>query len=96
MHPFIHTTDQHKRPEHDHKYTWTAEIHEYPTRYANEQHHYIPNPYQYSKSKEPKHTTEAFTRHYTQIWNTLPQGLHSNRALFSFKKKLKKYLLERQ
>ena len=96
MHPFIHTTDQNNRPEHDHKYIWTVEIHEHKTRYTQQQHHYIPNPYQYSKEKEPKHTAAVFTRRYTEIWNTLPLELRTNRNLFSFKKKLKKYLLEKQ
>jgi hypothetical protein len=96
IHPFIHTTDQKNRPEHNHDYIWTAQIHEHKTRHSEQRHHYIPNPYQYSKTKKPKHTTETLTRHYTEIWNELPLDLKDNRVISSFKKKLKKYLLDKQ
>jgi hypothetical protein len=43
-----------------------------------------------------KHTTEDFTRRYTEIWNTLPTERSSNRTLISFKKKLKKHLLQKK
>jgi hypothetical protein len=95
-HPFVHTTDQHDRPEHNHTYLWTAQIHEHQTRYSTQQHHYIPNKYQYSKQREPVHTVEFFTEKYTQIWNTLPQELRDDTTLSSFKKKLKKHLLNKQ
>ena len=96
LHPFIHTTDQHNRPEHDHNYLWIAQVHEHNTRHSQQQQHYIPNPHQYAKNKEPKLKSEHFNSHYTAIWNALPLALSTNRTMSSFKKKLKKYLLDKQ
>ena len=92
IHPFIHQTAQKNRPEHNHDYIWTTQIHDYPTRHSLQQHHYVTNPY----TTKPTHTIEHYTRQYTKIWNTLPTALRTNRSLPDFKIKLKKYLLEVQ
>jgi hypothetical protein len=96
MHPFIHQTSQENRPEHDHNYIWTAQIHDHQTRHSLQRHHYIPNPYKYSKTNKPEHTTEHLTQHYTEIWNTLPQTLRDTQALGQFKVNLKAHLLKKQ
>ena len=44
MHPHIYPTEHKNRPQHDHKYIWTAQIHDYPTRHSLQQHQYIPTP----------------------------------------------------
>ena len=95
-HPFIHQTAQNNRPEHNHSYLWTAQIHEYPTRQSQQkQHLYIPNTHSKSKTK-PKHDAEHLTQRYTKIWNTLPLTLRQDRSLDSFKTKLKQYLQKKQ
>jgi hypothetical protein len=96
IYPFIHQTKQKNRPEHNHDYIWTTQIHEHQTRYSQQQHHYIPNPHNYSKTRKSNHTMEHLTSKYTQIWNTLPQALRNNTSLPSFKTELRLHLLEVQ
>jgi hypothetical protein len=96
MHPFIHPPTLTNRPEHIHNYLWTAQIHDYPTRYSRQKHHFIPNPYKYSKTKQPKYTMNYLTRQYTKIWNTLPLEIRNTSTLTTFTKLLKTYLLHQQ
>jgi hypothetical protein len=93
MHPFIHHTKQLNRPTHDHKYIFTAQIHDYPTRYAQQHHAYIPNQNQKGKGK----MTMAFlTTEYSHTWNKIPQRIRDILAISIFKKELRKHLLQEQ
>ena len=93
MHPFVHPATQQNRPEHNHDYLWTAQIHEYPTRHSLQQHHYIPNR---SYKQTPSHTMEHLTKRYSKIWNSLPAELRNNPNFLDFKTKLRTHLLETQ
>jgi hypothetical protein len=90
-HPFIHPQSQLNRPEHDHEYIWTAQIHNYPTRHTLDKHIYIPN-----TSKNAKHTIGHLTAQYARIWNSLPSNIRDIRSKDGMKKALKNYLLEKQ
>jgi hypothetical protein len=90
-HPFIHPQSQLNRPEHDHEYIWTAQIHNYPTRHTLDKHIYIPN-----TSKNARHTIGHLTAQYAKIWNSLPSDIRDIRSKDSLKKALKNYLLEKQ
>ena len=90
-HPFIHPQSQLNRPEHDHEYIWTAQIHQYPTRHTLDKHIYIP-----ATRKATKHTMGHLTAQYAKIWNLLPSDIRDIRSKDSFKKALKQYLLENQ
>jgi hypothetical protein len=72
IYPFIHPTKQINRPEHNHDYIWTAQIHEHQTRYSQQQHHYIPNPYNYSKIRKSNHTMEYHTSKYKSLERPTP------------------------
>jgi hypothetical protein len=96
IHPYIHQTHRINQPEHDHKYTWTAQIHEHKTRYSQQQHQYIPNPHKYSKAQQPKNNTEHLQQHYSTIWNTLPQQIKQDTNIETFKNNLKHHLLNKQ
>ena len=96
MHPFMFPTKQLNRPEHDHVYTLCAQVHNHNTRYAAQHHQFIAQQKHYSRSKEPARTTEHFTAKYTQVWNTIPSSLKTEKKLKSFKHKLKLHLLEKQ
>ena len=87
IYPPTHTN----RPEHNHNYISTAQIHKYPTRHSQQLHHYIPN-----KRKQPKHSMGHITSKNTAIWNTLPLELRMQTKPNVFKKDLKRYLLEKQ
>ena len=92
MHPFIYQKKQKDRPDHDHDYISTTEIHEYPTRHSKQQHFYIPN----KRSTETKHKMDLFTRCFTEIWNSLPLKLRGDQSYYRFKRNLKVHLLEKQ
>lgn len=96
IHPYIHPRKQLNRPEHNHKYTPITHIHKYPTRYATNKHYYIPNPNQYSKHKQPKHTIEHLTGKYAGVWNTLPTEIRNISSRAKFKTNIKHYLLIKQ
>jgi hypothetical protein len=97
MHPFIHPQEQNiNRPQHNHHYIKTSEIHSYPTRYSEKQSLYIPNTYQYSKTYLPKHTIHYSTKKYSHIWNTLPCNITSITNITQFKKTLAIYLQKNQ
>jgi len=96
MHPFIHPRTQINRPEHNHTYIWTSQIHHYNTRQSTSRHQYIPNTNKYSKTKKPVHTMDHLTKAYSKIWNTLPLEVRDISSLPNFKKHLKLYLLEKQ
>ena len=97
MHPFIHPNPNTKthRPEHDHNYIKATRIHEYPTRYAQQQHQHIPNKYMHTKTTDSP-DMENYTKINSKIWNTLPQKLKENESLERFKKELRAYLQEQQ
>jgi hypothetical protein len=91
MHAYIYPPKPTNRPENNHRYVSTAQIHEYPTRHSQQLHHYIPN-----RRENPRHTMEHFTRKYTQVWNTVPQEIRERQSLQVFKKDLTIHLLEMQ
>jgi hypothetical protein len=95
-HPFIYPTAQPNRPIHAHEYLFTAQIHEHKTRYATQRHQYIPNPHQYSKTREPRHTMDIMTRQFSNTWNSLPLRIRQTQNLQAFKTLLKAHLLEAQ
>ena len=96
MHPFIHHTNRTNKPDHDHDYLWVAQIHDYPTRHSLRAHQFIPNPHQYSKTKEPKFVLAHLTQRYTEVWNKLPETVRQHRTLATFKRKLREHLLDKQ
>jgi hypothetical protein len=96
MHPFIHPRTQPNRPQHNHYYTLTSNIHNYPTRYSRDGHLFIPNTNKYSLTQRPKHTTDHFTEQYADTWNTLPAQLRQIIALATFKNELRLFLLDNQ
>ena len=82
---FIHPQDNTiNRPEHNHHYTQTAEIHSHATRYSNKQHQYI------------SHDTDHLTKQYTRIWNKLPPQLRAIKQKETFKKEIQRYLMKQQ
>ncbi len=92
MHPFIYKQKQKNRPDHDHDYISTTEIHEYPTRHSKQQHFYIPN----KPTTKTNHKMDLFTRCFTEIWNSLPLKLRGDQSYYRFKRNLKVHLLEKQ
>ena len=59
MHPFIHPKKELNRPDHNHHYQLTSDIHNYPTRYSLDDHLFIPNTTQHSKTGTPTRTTSC-------------------------------------
>ena len=98
MHPHIYTKSQVNRPEHIHHYLHSSQIHEYPTRYSQQQHHYIPNSntHRYSKTRTPAHTLNKLTEQYSAIWNSIPLSIRQLQLLSPFKLALKDHLLRQQ
>jgi hypothetical protein len=98
MHPFMHPRKPLNRPEHNHNYIWTCEVHEYPTRYSLQGHNYITNPaaHRYSKTKTPTYSMHSSTVRNSKIWNTIPQDIREMRGLDPFTAKLRKHLLAQQ
>ena len=43
MHEHLYQRTPTNRPEHNHNYISTAQVHEYPTRHSKQQNYYIPN-----------------------------------------------------
>lgn len=96
MHPHIHPQDKVNRPEHDHNYTLTSQVHNHRTRYSAQNHHFIPHAKHYSKSKQPAITAAHYTAQYTRVWNSIPAALKADPSRLSLKHRLKSYLLDRQ
>ena len=92
MHPHIYPKANMNRPNHSHDYLWTAQIHDHQTRYSQQQHQYIPNPYQYS-TIPPNHSTGYLTQQYSAIWNSIPLPIRNTQSLTSFKNNLQLHLL---
>ena len=92
MHPHMHPRKPVNRPEHNHNYIWTCEVHEYPTRYSLQGHNYITNPaaHRYSKTKEPTHSMHYSTVRNSTIWNSIPSDIREVREINTFKAKLRK------
>ena len=91
MHEHIYQRTLANRPEHNHNYISTAQVHEYPTRHSMQQHYYIPN-----RKERPLCTMQHYTRKYTAIWNQIPLEIRKTQTLTTFKKLLTEYLLEKQ
>ena len=98
MHPFIHPHTNLNRPQHNHHYLWTAQVHDYPTRHSLRGNHYIPNPnaHKHSKLKEPAITASHYTRTLSNLWNSIPADIRDTPHRATFKKKLKQYLMDKQ
>jgi hypothetical protein len=96
MHPFIYPPTPTHRPEHNHTYLWTSQIHDYPTRYSKQLHHFIPNPYKYSETIQPKHTTDHYTAIYSNVWNSIPTTVREIQNINKFKSELRKHLQAKQ
>jgi hypothetical protein len=98
MHPHVHHVRQLNRPEHNHNYIWTAQVHDYPTRHSRQGNHDIPNPnaHRFSKTKEQTHEASHFAALHSKVWNKLPTKLKDTRSIDVFKKDLKKHLLSLQ
>ena len=97
LHSFVHPSKQLNRPQHNNRPLWTAELHEYPTRYSLQGHQYVPKPSAYRLSKKKAtHTTSHFaTKHWT-VWNSIPERIRTERRRNVFKRALKEHLLRRQ
>ena len=91
MHAFIFQTKPLNRPEHNHNYISTAQIHDYPTRHSQKMHHYVPN-----SRQDPTHDMTFYTKQNTHVWNTVPLEIREIQSLDSFKKALTKHLLQQQ
>jgi hypothetical protein len=89
MHPFIHETEQVNRPEHNHHYTPTNQVHNHLTRHSTNEHFFINN-------QQGPAMTPHLTRKYITAWNKLPVDLRTNSSRSDFKFKLKHFLLEKQ
>jgi hypothetical protein len=99
IHPFINNTNSTaNRPEHNHQYVPVSHIHEHQTRFSQQQHQFIPNPWTHLRNpnKSPTHTMEFSTRNSSEIWNNLPLSIRDIKDLEPFKAKLKHYLLTKQ
>jgi hypothetical protein len=95
MHPHIYPKANTNRPSHGHNYLWTAQIHDHQTRHSQQQHQYIPNPYQYS-ARIPHHSSDYLTQQYSKAWNGIPLEIRNNQSISSFKTELRLYLLAAQ
>jgi hypothetical protein len=98
IHPFIHPQTQLNRPEHNHHYLWTTQIHDYPTRHSLQKQHYIPNPnaFKNSREKTPMHETSYFAKQDSSVWNSIPERIRDITNRNSFKRALKEHLIETQ
>lgn len=80
MHGYIYQRKAINRPENNHTYVSTAQMHEYPTRHSKQLHYYIPN-----RRENPKCTMQHYTRKYTEIWNAIPLETKEIQTLETFK-----------
>lgn len=95
-HTFIHPQKKLNRPHNNHNYIKTWDIHKHATRFSIHQSLHIPNPLNYSQTKQNKYTLEHSTHIASHIWNSLPATLRKETTRNIFKKNLKKYLLNNQ
>jgi hypothetical protein len=101
LHQYIHPTEEDRnRPEHNHNYTLTTQVHDHQTRQAQENKYYIPNSNLLRQAKitqrTAEHTAEHFNTKYITIWNKLPKKLRDNTNPNNFKKEVKTHLLKKQ
>ena len=99
MHPYIHPTKHLDRPEHNHNYTLTSQMHSHNTRHSHKHHQFVPNKSnRQDRVKTPAtHTMDYTTERNTRTWlNTIPTELKTIKSLKTFKTKLKDYLLEQR
>ena len=91
MHEHIYQRAPKNRPEHNHNYISTAQVHEYPTRHSKQQNYYISN-----RRENPQCAMQHYTRKYTAIWNQLPLEIRQTQTLTTFKRLVTEHLLEIQ
>ena len=97
MHPYIHpSTDKPlQRPHHNHTYITITNVHSHGTRYSAN-HLFAPNSHKYSKTTPPICESTHHAQIHIDIWNALPDTIKNITSLPTFKKQLKKHLLEEQ
>ena len=97
MHPFLYPPEEElNRPHHNHHYLTNPHHNPMRTSLANhpdKQTLYIPNPFSYSKTYQPKHSLHPSAAKYSNIWNRLPQEIQNQKTLSSFKRTLVKFFL---
>ena len=93
MHPFIYPKKPLNRPEHNHKYTSAAQVHEHDTRFSARRHIYVPYANR-EGNNDPAHGAEHFTRAFAHIWNSIPEAIRKTESLETFKAKLAEMLLQ--
>ena len=86
---------QPNRPEHNHNYVSIAQIHDYPTRYSQQRHHYIPA-YSTFRTRTTTHSISHTTERNTKAWNSIPTEIRNINNHKKFKQTLKQYLLKQQ
>ena len=100
LHPHIHPKEHKNRPEHDHYYTQTNQIHEHKTRQSKQNKYYIPNQNLLRQAKVTQRTPLYTAGHlniiYLTIWNELPQRIRDNTNKDNFKTELTEHLLLKQ
>ena len=96
MHPYIHPTKTKNQPEHNHHYEPITKIHDHNTRYAHNNHQFIPNTLNFSKTKTLRYNIDHLTQQYATIWNRLPAELRNTSSRSTFKTKTHNYLLQQQ
>ena len=96
QHSFVYPSRQLNRPQHNNQPLWTAEVHDYPTRYSLQRHQYVPNPHKQFKKRRPAHETSHFAAKHWTIWNSMPELIRTERNREAFKHALKEHLLQRQ
>lgn len=84
MHTYVYPTASANRPEHNHNYINTFQVHNYRTRHSQQATLHAPR------------SMEHYTKQYTQVWNALPSKIRETRELDTFKTDLRKHLLEQQ
>ena len=84
MHAYIHPKRDLNRPQHDHVYKQTENVHQHATRHAVRNVQYTDN------------NQEHFTKKYIKLWNSLPDSVRSTKSYTRFKKELKTYLIAEQ
>jgi len=100
MHPFIHPPEEEiNRPQHNHHYLTNPHHNPMRTRLANhpyKQTLYIPNPYSYSKTYQPKHILHLSAAKHSAIWNCLRKDIQEEKNIKTFKRVLACFLLNDQ
>jgi hypothetical protein len=98
MHPFIYPAKDANRPHHDHLYTLVAQVHKYKTRFSQKQTLFLPNirPTTKTKRSDAFGDKEHFQTLYANIWNLLPEDIQNKTNLKTFRRLLRRHLLDKQ